>query len=160
MPKARAAVAARALRHPTTPWPVRAGTRLATGVTEPDGHFWLAPLANGARRHYSLARFVHDPELVCNQRFDCTALRKHAAVGLEPPSNVVASLICPRSPLRRLVKAGPSEGTHNVTHPTSPRSLAVGPLTSVLYEPSAISLLCCAGQRITSRQDQQPQADG
>jgi len=59
-------------------------------------------------------RFVHDPELVCNRRFEWSALRKHADVGLEPGSNVGTSMACPGPPFLSLVKVGPSEGPHSM----------------------------------------------
>ena len=113
-------------RHPLVlrPW----------GVTEREGRFPFAPLGKGDRRRGSLARFVHDPELVCSQRFERSDLRKQSDVGLEPPANVGTSLSRPRTPYLSLIKAGPSEGSGGVTHPTSPRSLAVGPLTRLLAQ--------------------------
>src|SRR3982750_3890409 len=78
----------------------------AWGVTEPDGRFRLSPLGTVNRRRCFLARFVHAPELVFNQGFEWSALRKRADVGLKPPANVVASVACPGPPLLSLVKAG------------------------------------------------------
>src|SRR4051794_18085083 len=77
MPKARAARAARDLRHPPF-GPLRGSTHLAVGVTESGGRARLSPLGTVDRRRYSLSRFVHDPELVCAQGFKRSALRKHA----------------------------------------------------------------------------------
>jgi hypothetical protein len=72
-------------------------------VTELGGRSQLSPLGKVDTRRRSPTRFVHDPELVCCRRFERSALRKHADVGLEPGINVVASLSCPRTPLLSLV---------------------------------------------------------
>jgi len=81
--------------------PVRGPHPLARrppGVTESGGRSRLTPLGNVGNRHHSPTRFVHDPELVCSRRFEWSALRKRADVGLEPVTNVATSMACPGPP--------------------------------------------------------------
>jgi hypothetical protein len=77
----------------------------------------------------SPARFVHDPELVCSRGFEWSGLRKRPDVGLRLVSNVATSMACPGPPKLSLVKVGPSEGPHGVTHLPSLRHKSAGPLT-------------------------------
>src|SRR5439155_11303787 len=115
--------------HPSSPWPVRASPRLTTGVTEPGGPFWLAPLGNGDRRRYSPARFVHDPELVCSRGFHCGELRKHSPVGLVTSYqrrylHDLSTISVPEPGQGRAVGRVTRRGP-----PTKPPALAGGPLT-------------------------------
>src|SRR5437660_3283979 len=95
-------------QHPTTPAPYRASTHLAVGVTGyppcgSDGRFPFSPLGNVERQHYfpsplrGVPGFVHDPELVCTQGFEWSALRKRADVGLGLPFNVATSMVLSRT---------------------------------------------------------------
>src|SRR5437016_10461160 len=119
MPQARAATSGACLRHPTTPWPVRASPRRETGVTEPDGRFRLAPLGNGDRPRYFPGPF-----------------RTHHRACLQPGIRVVRTeeafghrswASCQRSYLHGLSRASVAEpgqggavGTNTVLDPTKP----------------------------------------